>query len=43
MLLDLIGGALMHHLLVRPGERTTDELRAYQLSVLGELGVMGGD
>jgi hypothetical protein len=33
----------MHHLLVRPGERSADELRAYLLSVLGALGVMGVD
>ncbi len=39
ILLDLIGGALMHHLLVRPGERSAPELKAYLLDVLGALGL----
>jgi len=43
IVLDLISGALMHHLLMRPGERSADELRAYLLDVLGELGITESD
>ena len=39
ILLDLIGGAIMYHLLIRPGERTAREMRAYLFKVLGELGL----
>jgi AcrR family transcriptional regulator len=38
-LLDLIGGALMYHLLIRPGERTSTEMLAYLLKVFQELGL----
>jgi AcrR family transcriptional regulator len=38
-LLDLIGGAIMYHLLIRPGERTSAEMRAYLLKVFEELGL----
>jgi AcrR family transcriptional regulator len=38
-LLDLIGGAIMYHLLIRPGERTSTEMRAYLLKVFQELGL----
>jgi AcrR family transcriptional regulator len=40
-LLDLIGGAIMYHLLIRPGERTRAEMRVYLLKVLEELGLGG--
>ena len=39
ILLDLIGGAIMYHLLIRPGERTAREMRAYLFKVLRELGL----
>jgi AcrR family transcriptional regulator len=39
ILLDLIGGAIMYHLLIRPGERTSREMRLYLFKVLGELGL----
>ena len=39
ILLDLIGGALMHHVLVRPGERSAAELRTYLREVLQALGL----
>jgi len=38
-LLDLIGGAIMYHVLIRPGEHTRAEVRAYLLKVLKELGL----
>lgn len=38
-LLDLIGGAIMYHLLIRPGARTRAEMRVYLLKVLEELGL----
>ena len=38
-LLDLIGGAIMYHLLIRPGERTRAEMRVYLLQVIEELGL----
>jgi len=37
ILLDLIGGAVIHHLLVRPGKRTRGEMYVYLLRVLREL------
>ena len=40
ILLDLIGGALMHHLLVRPGAPSPAELKTYLLDVLAALGLM---
>jgi AcrR family transcriptional regulator len=39
ILLDLVGGAIIYHLLVRPGVRTAREMRAYLLKVLRELGL----
>jgi AcrR family transcriptional regulator len=39
LLLDLIGGAIMYHLLLRPGVRTAREMRAYLFRVLHELGL----
>jgi AcrR family transcriptional regulator len=38
-LLDLIGGAIMYHLLIRPGERTRAEMRVYLLKVIEEIGL----
>jgi AcrR family transcriptional regulator len=38
-LLDLIGGAIMYDLLVRPGKRTRAEMRAYLLKVLRKIGL----
>jgi len=38
-LLDLIGGAIMYHVLIRPGEHMRAEVRAYLLKVLKELGL----
>jgi AcrR family transcriptional regulator len=37
ILLDLISGAIIHHLLVRPGKRTRSEMHAYLLRVVREL------
>ena len=39
IILDLISGAIIHHLLVRPGERTRAEMRSYLARVLDELGL----
>jgi AcrR family transcriptional regulator len=39
LLLDLMSGALLHHLLVRPGKRTGTEMRAYLLRVLRAIGL----
>jgi AcrR family transcriptional regulator len=39
LILDLIGGAVVHHLLVRPGHRTRAEMRTYLRRVLRELGL----
>jgi AcrR family transcriptional regulator len=38
IVLDLISGAVIHHVLVRPGKRTRSEMRAYLLRVVRELG-----
>lgn len=40
MLLDLISGAMMYHLLIRPGNRTTEEMQEYLNRVLRELGLV---
>lgn len=40
MLLDLIGGAVMYHILIRPGKRTAEETRAYLTVALRELGLV---
>ena len=37
ILLDLISGAIIHHLLVRPGKRTRSEMHAYLFRILREL------
>jgi hypothetical protein len=39
LIMDLIGGALIHHALVGPGRRGSEEMRTYLLSVLHELGL----
>jgi AcrR family transcriptional regulator len=39
ILQDMIGGALMYHLLVRPGHRNSKEMRAYIRKVLHEIGL----
>jgi AcrR family transcriptional regulator len=42
ILLDLISGAVIHHLLVRPGKRKRSEMLAYLVEVLRELGLSSG-
>jgi AcrR family transcriptional regulator len=37
ILLDLISGAIIHHLLVRPGNPTRNEMHAYLFRILREL------
>jgi hypothetical protein len=37
ILLDLMSGAIIHHLLVRPGKRTRSEMYLYLRRVLREL------
>jgi AcrR family transcriptional regulator len=39
ILLDLISGAIVYHVLIRPGKRTAEEMRAYLLRVLRTLGL----
>lgn len=39
ILLDLISGAIMYHLLIRPGTHTAEEMRMYLLRVLHTLGL----
>ena len=41
LILDLVSGAIVHHLLVRPGNRTRAGMRAYLMRVLRELGLNG--
>jgi AcrR family transcriptional regulator len=41
-LLDLIGGAIMYDLLIRPGKRTRTETRDYLLKVLQQIGLSDG-
>jgi AcrR family transcriptional regulator len=41
ILLDLMGGAILYHLLVRPGARSRREMRRYLRKVLRELGLAG--
>jgi AcrR family transcriptional regulator len=36
---DMIGGAIMYHLLIRPGHRTAAQLRRYIRDVLRQLGI----
>jgi len=40
IILDLISGGIIHHLFVRPGERTRAEMRSYLARVLDELGLI---
>jgi AcrR family transcriptional regulator len=39
ILQDMIGGAIMYHLLVRPGRRSRKEMRAYIREVLHQIGI----
>ena len=39
ILLDLISGAIMYHVLIRPGTRTAEDMRTYLLRVLHTLGL----
>lgn len=39
ILLDLMGGAIIYHLLVRPGNRSVREMRTYLFKVLRQLGL----
>jgi len=39
ILLDLVGGAIMYHLLIRPNQRSENEMRAYLLRVFQEIGL----
>lgn len=39
IVLDVISGAIAHQVLVRPGERTADEIESHLLAVLRELGI----
>ena len=39
ILLDLIGGAIMYHLLIRPGRRSKAEMRDYLLRVFRAIGL----
>jgi AcrR family transcriptional regulator len=41
IMLDLISGAIMYHLLIRPGKRTAEEIRTYLLRVLQTLDLDG--
>jgi hypothetical protein len=38
-LLDLISGAIMYHVLIRPGKRTAEGMHTYLLRVLRALGL----
>jgi AcrR family transcriptional regulator len=42
LLLDLMGGAIVYHLLVRPGNRTVREMREYLFKLLPQLGLAAG-
>jgi len=39
IVLDVISGAIAYQVLVRPGERTPDEIKSHLAAVLGELGI----
>ena len=39
--LDLVSGAMMHHLLVRPGMRSASDIREYLHTVIHELALKG--
>jgi hypothetical protein len=40
ILLDLISGAIVYHVLIRPGKRTAEEMQDYLQRVLRELGLV---
>jgi AcrR family transcriptional regulator len=40
IVLDIISGAIAHQMLVRPGERTADEIKSHLVAVLRELGIV---
>ncbi len=40
LVMDLISGAIIHHLFVRPGERTRAEIRSFMARALEELGLL---
>jgi hypothetical protein len=42
VLLDVIAGVITYQVLVRPGERTADEVKSHLSAVLRELGIPGG-
>lgn len=42
ILMDLISGAVMHYVLVRPGRPSAAEIRTYLLNVIHELGLKDG-
>jgi AcrR family transcriptional regulator len=39
IVLDVISGAIAHQMLVRPGERTADEIKSHLMAVLRALGI----
>ncbi len=39
LLQDMIGGAIMYHLLIRPGQRSVKQMRAYIRALLHQLGI----
>jgi AcrR family transcriptional regulator len=41
LLMDLVSGAVIHHALMRPSRPSSEEMRAYLMSVLRELGLTG--
>jgi len=43
LLQDMIGGAIMYHLLIRPGRRTAVQMRDYIREVLQQFGIGGDD
>jgi AcrR family transcriptional regulator len=43
ILLDLMSGAIVHHLLVRPGKRTRSDMYVYLFRVLRELAADGAE
>ena len=42
LLMDLVSGAVIHHALLRPGQRGREEMRKYLSSILEELGLTRG-
>jgi AcrR family transcriptional regulator len=43
LLMDLVSGAIIHHILLRPGRRNSREMRTYLLSILRQLGLSPGE